>query len=119
MRILLVDDEPDVLLALQELLRLRLRADVRIAASADEALKALGEGPVDLLVTDHRMPGVSGIDLIPLAKAKVPGLRCVLFTAYRDDALERRAKARGADVVLSKAVLPMDFTQRLLDVLTA
>lgn len=119
MRILLVDDEPDILLGFKELLRLRLHADVRTAASAAQALEALDGDRFDLLVSDHRMPGLSGIDLIAQAKAKVPGLRCVLFTAYRDDALERRAKARGADLVLSKAVLPTDFADRLRDVLTA
>lgn len=116
MRILLVDDEPDILSAFQELLVHRLQAEVEVAVSGAQALGILESKHFDLLVADHRMPGMSGIDLIALAKQKAPGTRCVLFTAYRDNALEKRAMQKGADLVMSKSVLPTDLAQRLRQV---
>jgi len=80
-KILLVDDEPrlaDVLgVALEE-----LGYGVILAASGPEALRILEHEAVDLLLTDLRMPEMSGHQLMLEAKAKRPNLPVVIMTAY-------------------------------------
>jgi len=116
-RILLVDDEPDILHAFQALLATRLQADVQVAASGVGALAALERRAFDLIVADQRMPNMSGLELIAKAKARFPSLPCVLFTAYGADSLESRAHASGVSLVLSKSVPTAVFTQRIQHVL--
>jgi CheY-like chemotaxis protein len=81
--ILFVDDEPDVL----ELLRSTFPAadgyEALGASSGEEALKILAaRGEVDLLVSDQRMPGMSGVELIERARRHQPDLCAILLTAY-------------------------------------
>ncbi|MFO0581372.1 MAG: response regulator [Anaeromyxobacter sp.] len=82
--ILFVDDEPEVL----ELLRRTFPSDEGYASltapSAAKALEILGKQPVDLLVTDQRMPGRTGIELIQEARRLHPDLCAILLTAYTD-----------------------------------
>ncbi|SDF40957.1 thioredoxin reductase (NADPH) [Blastococcus fimeti] len=96
--ILAVDDDPMVLRAITRDLRTRYGADYRIvrASSGAEALAALAElalrlRPVALIVTDQRMPGMSGIDLLVRARAQAPDARFVLLTAYADTDVAIRA----------------------------
>ncbi len=89
--ILAVDDEPDVLNAVERDLRARFASDYRIikASSGTEAIEALRElkrraAQVALLVVDQRMPGMSGTELIAGAIAIFPDAKRVLLTAYAD-----------------------------------
>ena len=105
-RILIVDDEPDLRSTLAEFLATKCVATVQEAASGDEAMSLLQGGATPkLLVTDLRMPGMSGLDLIRRAKAAHPTLRVLAITGEMED---QRALARdaGADEVLRK---PFDF----------
>ncbi|MDR3045620.1 MAG: sigma-54 dependent transcriptional regulator [Desulfovibrio sp.] len=79
--VLVVDDDPGILTTL----RLALAAagcPVRTAASAEEALALLAEHPADLVLTDVRMEGASGIDLVRETRALVPDALCVVMTAF-------------------------------------
>ncbi|WMW67332.1 sigma-54 dependent transcriptional regulator [Nitratidesulfovibrio liaohensis] len=79
--VLVVDDDPGILTTL----RLALAAagcPVRTAASAEEALALLAEHPADLLLTDVRMEGASGIDLVRETRALLPDALCVVMTAF-------------------------------------
>ena len=82
--ILFVDDEPEVL----ELLRRTFPSDEGYASltapSAAKALEILGKQPVDLLVTDQRMPGRTGIELIQEARRLHPDLCAIVLAAYTD-----------------------------------
>ncbi len=96
--ILAVDDDPMVLRAIARDLRTRYGADYRIvrASSGAEALAALAElalrlRPVALVVTDQRMPGMTGIDLLGRAREHAPDARFVLLTAYADTDVAIRA----------------------------
>ncbi len=79
--ILVVDDEPQMLIAVQEALRRRGHA-VSTAASGLEALCRLRERYYRLVITDMRMPELSGIDLLRKVKATTPHTPVVLLTAY-------------------------------------
>lgn len=61
--ILLVDDEPEIVDELQEALEFE-GFDVSTAYSVDTAMSMLDKAPVDLIVTDLKMPGLGGLDLL-------------------------------------------------------
>ena len=79
-RLLLVDDDASLL----KLLTIRLKAEgfsILSAASADEALQVLRNNPVDLVLTDLRMEGASGLDLFTTIRHFYPGLPVIIMSA--------------------------------------
>ena len=89
--ILAVDDDPQVSRAIVRDLRERYGSDYRVvrATSGDEALGVLAElalrsRPVALLVSDQRMPGMTGIQLMARVRETSPDTRLLLLTAYAD-----------------------------------
>ena len=96
--ILAVDDDPQVVRAIVRDLRSRYGADHRIvrATSGQEALDVLGElllrdRPVALVVSDQRMPGMTGIELMARVRELSPDSRLLLLTAYADTEVAIRA----------------------------
>lgn len=96
--LLAVDDDPGVLRALDADLRRRYAERCRVvrAASGAEALRlldafALRDEPVAAVVSDQRMPEVTGVDLLAQVRRRLPGTRCVLLTAYADTDVAIRA----------------------------
>jgi CheY-like chemotaxis protein len=75
--ILIVDDEAEVSRSIARVLR-RRGYTVRIAGSGAEALGMLDE--VDVLLTDVRMPGMSGLELVTAVKAARPAIRCYVMS---------------------------------------
>ena len=110
--ILVVDDEPDV----EQLFRQQFRRDIRagrftmeFAQSAAIALKRVAEAKdqsLILILSDINMPEMSGLDLLPKAKALRPDVPIIMITAYGDPETKRQALERGADALLTK---PIDF----------
>ena len=100
-RLLIVDDDLGMRENLAELFE-SIGYDVRTAANGPEALERLEEGGVDLLLTDYKMPGPTGIELIEAARERVPGLRAVLMTAFGDSFTEIESVRRGAVGYLNK-----------------
>ena len=110
--ILVVDDEADV----EELFRQQFRRDLRagrftmqFAQSAPTALQLIAgasETKIILILSDINMPGMSGLDLLPKAKAVRPDVPIIMITAYGDPDTERKALENGAEALLTK---PVDF----------
>ena len=72
-RVLFVDDEQKVLDALQRMLRpMRGTWDMRFAVGGQEALEWLGKEPFDVIVTDMRMPGMDGVQLLKEVRSRYP-----------------------------------------------
>jgi len=111
--ILVVDDEADV----EELFRQQFRRDLRagrftmqFAQSAPTALQLIAEASetkIILILSDINMPGMSGLELLPKAKAVRPDVPVIMITAYGDPDTKRKALENGAEALLSK---PVDFT---------
>lgn len=81
-KILIVDDDPEVREILAETL-LEFGYGVVQAASGEEALPILGaRQDIDLVITDVRMPGMSGLELVEHARAFSPSLRVILISGY-------------------------------------
>ncbi len=101
-RILFVDDEVAVLDGLQDLLRKeRRRWDMVFAVGAERALTELQAAPVDVIVSDIRMPGMDGATLLIKVKKEYPGTARVVLSGQADrDAIIRALPV--ADQFLSK-----------------
>src|ERR1700736_6028853 len=112
MLILVVDDEPDVEVLFRQQFRRDLRAGrfaMEFAQSADRALQRISELADDsltLILSDINMPGMSGLELLPKAKALRPDVPVIMITAYGDDNTRRKASEGGAEALLTK---PIDF----------
>jgi len=80
-QILIVEDDHDLREALVTTLELA-KFQVREAASAEDALASLARAPVDMVVSDVNMPGMSGHELLAEVQRLYPGLPMMLITAY-------------------------------------
>ncbi|MGN1142722.1 MAG: response regulator [Oliverpabstia sp.] len=84
--LLIVDDEPDILVTLEELFKYEsgLDIDVYVAKSATMAVNLLEKIRFDVVMTDIKMPGMTGIELFHLIKENWPKCRVIFLTGYRD-----------------------------------
>ena len=111
--ILVVDDEPDVEVLFRQLFRRDLSAGrftMEFAQSAPAALQRIADATgisLILILSDINMPGMSGLELLPKAKALRPDVPVIMITAYGDAETKRKALEGGADAFLTK---PIDFT---------
>ena len=102
--ILVVDDED----AMRQLIALRLRLlghEVVAAGSVDEAIDLLDRQTFGAILSDVRMPGATGLDLLAYVRQRRPLLPYVLMSVEVDSALEHDALAAGATAVFEKNVL--------------
>ena len=110
--ILVVDDEPDVEVLFRQQFRRDLRAGrfaMEFAPSAPAALQRIADASdrsLILILSDINMPEMSGLDLLPRAKALRPDVPIIMITAYGDAETKRRALENGAEALLTK---PIDF----------
>ena len=101
--ILLVDDETAILEALQKVLE-KEGHHVLTARQGREALEVLRRQPVHVMITDLRMPGMGGTDLLKAAKALTPEVEVIVMTAYGTIENAVEAMKRGAYDFVSKPV---------------
>ena len=110
--ILVVDDEPDVEMLFRQQFRRDLRAGsftmdfVQSAPAALQAIAVAGDAALILILSDINMPGMSGLELLPKAKAVRPDVPVIMITAYGDADTKRKALESGAEALLTK---PIDF----------
>ena len=95
-RLLLVDDEPHVTGALSLQLEAREDMDVYIANSAAETLNVLRKTRIDLMVSDIRMPGMTGLELLSRVQKEQPDCKVILLTGYADFNYVYEAMRQGA-----------------------
>jgi CheY-like chemotaxis protein len=110
--ILVVDDEPDIEALFRQQFRRDLRAgrfSMEFAQSGPAALQQIDNAEdvsLILILSDINMPGMSGLELLPKAKAVRPDVPVIMITAYGDADTKRRALENGAEALLTK---PIDF----------
>lgn len=110
--ILVVDDEPDIELLFRQQFRRDLRAGrfaMEFAQSAVAALQRIADAAdvtLILILSDINMPGMSGLELLPKAKAVRPDVPVIMITAYGDADTRRKVLDSGAEALLTK---PIDF----------
>lgn len=107
-KILLIDDE----MALAKLTKLNLERtgayEVSVAHSGEEGLRMVQQTPFDLVITDFRMPGMNGKQVLDAIKAMKPACPVVLCSIYHDDSRMIHGMKLKADGLISK---PMNHEQ--------
>ena len=110
--ILVVDDEPDVEVLFRQQFRRDLRAGrftmefAQSGAGALEKIRDASDASLILILSDINMPVMTGLELLPKAKALRPDVPVIMITAYGDAETKRKALERGAEALLTK---PIDF----------
>lgn len=99
--VLLVDDDSNVLSALRRSLR-REKISIQTARDAREALERLSDESIDLVISDHRMPGMSGIELLQTIRDRWPKVVRILLSGWSAEIPSDELKAAGLFEVLSK-----------------
>lgn len=105
-QLLIVDDQPDLVDDLAEMLPWKSVGigNVHKAYSAPEALEIVMTQPIDVIISDIRMPGMSGLDLVERIRASWKQIRCILLSGYDDFEYAKRAlQHKATDYLLKPA----------------
>jgi CheY-like chemotaxis protein len=102
-RILILDDEHDILDIYQEILaRLPSQPEIHTSDNGARAIALLESEPFNLLLADLRMPQMDGFQVLAIARRKFPALRLVVMTGAEDEQFRARAYAMGIDLYIQK-----------------
>jgi CheY-like chemotaxis protein len=103
--ILVVDDNLSNADSLADILELKGFV-VTVASSGAQALQILHEHPVDILLTDVKMPAMNGLELYRETRQLYPNLTTIFMTAYSADELIQQGRLEGVKAILDK---PLDI----------
>lgn len=103
--VLVIDDNEELAENISEILD-DFGVDVHVALNAEQAMARFDEREWSLVVTDVRMPGMNGLDLLSTIKAKSPCTPVMVMTGYADRETVARAHDSGALAVVNK---PLDL----------
>jgi DNA-binding NtrC family response regulator len=102
-RILIVDDEEDLISTMAE--RLELRGfQVETATTGEDALRLVGDHVFSVIILDVKMPGIGGLELMTRIKQERPKLPFILFTGHGSLADAQRGTEEGASAYLLKPI---------------
>jgi DNA-binding NtrC family response regulator len=104
-RILCVDDEPEIGLILQDTLE-RLGHGAISARNVPEALGAIARGDIDLIISDFRMPGLSGLEFLELLRDQGKDIPLIMLTGYATIEHAVAAIKAGAADYITKPLQP-------------
>jgi len=117
-RVLIVDDEPNIVVSLEFLLR-QQGYEVIVARDGEEALAAAGERRPDLVVLDVMLPGLDGFEVCRRLRERtdLAGLKIILLTARGRDVERVRGLEEGADDYITKPFSTRDLMKRVAELL--
>ncbi len=112
--ILVVDDEPNIVLSLEFLLE-RAGFAVRTATDGEQALHAIEESPPDVVVLDINMPRLNGYEVCERIRANPDwaGVRVLMLTARGRDVEREKGLALGADDYVTKPFATQEVVDRV------
>jgi DNA-binding NtrC family response regulator len=99
--VMLVDDEPRILSALRRVLR-REGFELLLVESARDALTELEEREIDVVVSDHKMPGISGMELLERIAERWPSTARILLSGWSNEIASRDLEGARLHAVLTK-----------------
>ncbi|GAB6063983.1 sigma-54-dependent transcriptional regulator [Deferrisoma palaeochoriense] len=111
-RILVVDDEPIVRRSLRKVFR-GPAYEVEVAASGAEALQRVQEVPFDVVLTDLKMPGMSGLEVLKAIRILQPRARVIVITGYATVETAVEAMKEGALDYLAKPFTPEAIREKV------
>jgi DNA-binding response OmpR family regulator len=116
--VLVVDDEPNIVLSLEFLMR-QAGYDVRVARDGEAALKAVEDNPPELILLDVMMPKRDGFDVCQTVRANPAwkDVRIVLLTAKGRDIEREKGMALGADDYITKPFSTREVVRRIKQLL--
>jgi len=115
-KILIVDDNPNMSALLSEMLEVFDQESV-VASDGFQALEALKTGSFSMVITDMRMPKMTGLELLQKVKAEHPKTKVVLISGYSGSEIESQAEAAKADGFLGKPLMMADIEKLIKDLL--
>ncbi|MCC5812940.1 MAG: response regulator [Ectothiorhodospiraceae bacterium] len=112
--VLVVDDEPNIVLSLQFLMK-EAGFDVRVARDGDEALEAIQEAPPDVILLDVMLPRRDGYELCQTIRANPEwnGIRIIMLTAKGREIEQEKGLALGADDYITKPFSTREVVERV------
>ena len=116
-RVLVVDDHAIVRSGIRRLLSERPDIEVFEAASGEEAMSAVLDAPVDLIVLDLNLPGLGGLELLRRLVRTVPKAPILIFSQHAEAIYAIKALEAGAQGFVSKNALPEEFLEAVDTVL--
>jgi DNA-binding response OmpR family regulator len=109
-RIVIVEDQREVSRLLHSALdTLEYKLEIVEIPSGEEAILDSTRNPIDLLVSDYRLPGISGIELLRKVRAYRPEVKVILITGLTDPKIRKAVAEAGADAFFIKPVPIADF----------
>ncbi len=109
-KLVLVDDEEDFIKTFAERLRIR-DINSKVATSGEEALELLKKELPDVVLSDLKMPGIDGLDLLREIKRHYPEIQVIILTGHGSDKEEKESFRLGAFDYLRKPVEINKFVQ--------
>ena len=115
-KVLIVDDEETLTWSMaKSLSRDRDKYEVEIANNGKEALDVLGKMPIDLVISDIRMPDINGLDLLVRIKRDYPHTKVIIMTAYGSSDVQKEASKRGSLYYIEKPFEINEIRKLILD----
>jgi CheY-like chemotaxis protein len=109
-RILIVDDQREVARVFRSGLEsLEAEFEITDLLSGEEALLELSHGQIDLLISDVRLPGITGLELMEKFKIRLPDIKVVLISGVTDPKIRKQVAQAGADAFFFKPIEMADF----------
>ena len=102
-RILIVEDDEEMRSLLKDFF-MEEGFEIDAVSNGSEAFRRLVKEPFDLVITDIRMPGLTGLDILPGIKKLQPETSIIVITAFGSEEVHRRAFERGATAYLEKPI---------------
>lgn len=119
-RVLLVKDDRNVALVIKDCLAdLDAVSEVELVTSGEEALQRMTQHDWDLVLTDHCMPGITGLELIETLETLSPARRTILITAYDTNELEQAARRLNVYRYMTKPFALGDLKRIIQSALTS
>lgn len=109
-RILLVDDQRDILRLLHATLdTLGHKLEIYEAPSGEEALLEVSRHRFDMMISDYKLPGITGVELMKKVRARNPDVKAILITAMNDKKTREEMREAGAMALFDKPIPLADF----------
>ena len=98
-KILIVDDEEETRTTLNDYLSARMECEILQAANGYEAIDKLKNNPIDLILLDMKMPGISGTEVIQKATEISKNISIIVITKWDSAKVAQQIKESGADYI--------------------
>jgi DNA-binding response OmpR family regulator len=103
-RILVVEDDEEMRSLLKDFFE-EDGFEIDTVSNGSEAFRKIAREPFNLIITDIRMPGLTGLDILPGIKKLQPEVSIIVITAFGSEEVRRKALERGATAYLEKPIL--------------